>query len=180
MSYYRPYIIAAILLILLLSAVLCDAKKKLKGWHIILWIAVILVSFFIGRDQSASDIALYDKIYAGNEITVTDDKGTRSYPFSPEINTPILYRHAGEKPVKAQEKDVQTVAEICFISAAKKSKVTLRLCRIVSTDQYPEDAICNYHGTNYCLLSTKFLYKNAFLYLEEEFVTQLMESVLQE
>ncbi|MBQ5953922.1 MAG: hypothetical protein IJL47_07800 [Lachnospiraceae bacterium] len=179
MSYYRPYIIAAILLILLLSAVLCDAKKKLKGWHIILWMAVILVSFFIGRDQSASDIALYDKIYAGNEITVTDDKGTRSYPFSPEIDTPILYPHAGEKPLKAKEKDIQNVAEIAFVSPVKKSKVTLQLCRIVNTDRYPEEAVFNYRGTNYCLLSTKFLYKNAFLYLEDGYAAQLIELVLQ-
>ena len=161
MSYYRPYVIAVILLILLLAAAVYDSKKKLKGWHYALWMMVILVSFFVGRDQSVSDIALYDKIYASNEITVMDDEETRSYPFSPELSTLILYRHAGEKPVKAREEDVQIVAKIGVISAAKNSKVTLNLCRIVDTYGYPEDAVWNYHGTNYCLLSTKFLYKNA-------------------
>ncbi len=180
MSYYRPYIIAVILLILLLAVSVYDTKKKLKGWHYALWILVILVSFFVGWDQSVSDIALYDKIYASNEITVTDNEETRSYPFSPESSIPILYRHAGEKPVKAREEDVQIVAKIGFISAAKNSKVTLNLSRIVGTDGYPEDAVWNYRGTNYCLLSTKFLYKNTFLYLEDGFVTQLMEVVLQE
>ncbi len=178
MSFYRPYIIALIMLGLLLLAAISDKKQRIKGWHYTLCLLLILSTFFLGRDQTASDIAFYDRIYASNKISVTDGSTTHTLSFSSDGALEDPYRHAGEKPVRASQNDLTQVAELSFISAAKNSTVTLALCKTDNAGNYPEDRIWNYQGTNYCLLTKKFLYRNAFVYLEKDHAAQLLEQVL--
>ena len=62
MSYYRPYIIAVIMVGFLFLAALTDSKRKIKGWHYIAYLILIISGFLLGRDQTISDIKLYDMV----------------------------------------------------------------------------------------------------------------------
>ncbi len=181
MTYYRAFIIAGTVLVLIAAAMAFNrGRGKFTVWNIVIIVLTTAAVFILMKSsRERDDIVYYERVYLCTAVTVTDANGTWTLPFSPELQIPIDYKHCGEKPLRAAGNDIEAVAKLKFVRAGKQGSATLLLCTIKNTAAYPADAVFNYQGTNYCLLSTKLLYKNAFFYPEEDFVPQLMELVLQ-
>lgn len=174
MYYYTAIIVSIISIFILGIGLLLDRRSRTSKVIVTYIICSIWAVYLCWNSRTMSNLRLHEKMIKAESVIINEKQVTINYTNSDVI----WFSRMSDAPVYVQQQDILTEVPLTFLSEGKKIHATL--LTISDKSKYPDEAIIEFNDKYYCIVSNRFLYRNALFFLEKGFVRELLLCYFQE
>jgi hypothetical protein len=177
MHFYDAFIAAGVLALVFIVILIATKDKRKSLLPIICFAACsLLLCWMLWNTRTEKNLAIYDNVMCSDSVTVTSGSEKRDLPFA--FTGSGVLTGLDKAPEFVKESDIERLETLEFRRSDTGAVVRMTLCKLKSTQGYPQSAYFTRDGKQYCFINERFPYVRALFIPNADLANAILDAAL--